>query len=281
MMTDDMTTSSNGMKSLGDAIKARLTEVDERCPEHGCKLITAFGREPLCMECGQADKEKREREMIEKVSADYFKHNTYNWLGQHSIFLDDTLKQSTFENYETIESETVTNKELALDIARDYYKGETYNSLLTGLPGTGKSHLAMSMLRVVNEHSQPYKKCLFIAVDELMRRIKGSFSKKDSYYTEERMVSLLTEADLLVLDDLGAETGAITSDKTATDFTTKVLYAIVNGRMSKPTIITTNLNSREMARTYDSKLISRMLKGAQGHVITFKNTPDRRMDFDF
>ena len=166
-----------------------------------------------------------------------------------------------------------------MQIAREYYKGATFNSLLTGNAGAGKSHLAMSMLRVVNEYSNPYRKCLFISVDEMMRKIKAGFNRTgDYYYTEERMINPLTEADLLVLDDLGAETGAINSDKAATDFTTKMLYAIVNGRMSKPTIITTNLDTRALGKKYDSKLISRMMKGAKGHVIQFKETKDKRME---
>lgn len=267
------------MNDLKDYFKSKLKEVDETCEIHGTKLVSGFGRPAICMQCAKEDKEKREQELVEKVSADYFKRNTYNWLGQHSIFLDETLKQSTFESYETIEDEAVRNKEQALQIAREYYKGAKFNSLLTGNAGAGKSHLAMSMLRVVNEYSSPYRKCLFISVDELMRKIKAGFNRTgDYYYTEERMINLLTEADLLVLDDLGAETGAINSDKAATDFTTKMLYAIVNGRMSKPTIITTNLDTRALGKKYDSKLISRMMKGAKGHVIQFKETEDKRME---
>ena len=95
------------------------------------------------------------------------------------------------------------------------------------------------------------------------------------------MIDLLIEADLLVLDDLGAETGAVTTDRTATDFTTRTLYAIINGRMNKPTIITTNLNSKDMAKMYDSKLISRMFRGAEGHVIKFEKTNDKRRTIEF
>lgn len=95
------------------------------------------------------------------------------------------------------------------------------------------------------------------------------------------MIDLLTEADLLVLDDLGAETGAVTTDRTATDFTTRTLYAIINGRMNKPTIITTNLSSKDMAKMYDSKLISRMFRGAEGHVIKFEKTNDKRRTIEF
>lgn len=86
------------------------------------------------------------------------------------------------------------------------------------------------------------------------------------------MVDRLTKADILVLDDCGAETGAIGSGKAATDYTTKILYAIMNGRMNKSTILTTNLSSRELSKMYDQKLIRVMLKGSEGNVIKFKST---------
>lgn len=277
MTHQNTTTFSN----IGDFLKEKMKEVDEVCPTHGCNLIAAFGKDPICMECGKEEKARREKEMAEEASLAYYKRNTYSWLSKHSIFLDETLRDASFDNYKTEDAETRRNKEMALNFAREYYKGATYNTIFTGKAGTGKSHLSMSMLKVVNEHSKPFRKCLFVSVDELMRRIKDSFNNKDSYYTEQRMIDLLTSADLLVMDDLGAETGAITSDKTATDFTTRTLYAIINGRMNKPTIITTNLSSRDMAKMYDSKLISRMFRGTDGHVISFKETNDKRRMVEF
>lgn len=267
--------------SIGDVLQAKIQEVAETCEIHHTNLVTAFGREPLCFECQKEKVDKENQEYAKKAREDYDKRKTYSWLYHNSIFLDDTLKQATFDTYTTPDKETADNKEKALTIAREYFKQKSYNTILTGKAGTGKSHLAMSILQAVNENSKPYKRCLFVSLDELMRRIKDSFSNKQSYYTEQRMIDLLTNADLLVLDDLGAETGAITTDKTATDFTTKVLYAIINGRMNKPTIITTNLTSNDIKNMYDSKLVSRMFRGAQGHVIAFKDTNDKRMNIEF
>lgn len=277
MTHQNMTTFS----SMGDFLKEKLQEVDEVCQVHDCKLVTAFGREPMCLQCGQEEKARQEKETADRISDQYYKRNTYSWLSKHSIFLDKPLKRATFENYETDDDETIKNKDLALNIAREYYAGATYNTIFTGKAGTGKSHLSMSMLKIVNEHSKPYRKCLFVSIDEVMRRIKDSFSNHESYYTESRMVNLLIEADLLVIDDLGAETGAVDSSNNATDFTTRTLYAIINGRMDKPTIITTNLSSKGLAKMYDSKLISRMFKGADGHVIKFEKTNDKRRTLEF
>lgn len=277
-MTQQNTTT---FSSISNILDAKLTVLEEFCEIHKTNLVSAFGKEPVCMDCGAEAIEKQNKEIVERAEGKRYKRNTYNWLSKYSIYTDATLKQATFDEYETMDQETSENKEKALVIAREYFKGANYNTIFTGKPGTGKSHLAMSVLQVVNENSKPYRRCLFVSVDELMRKIKDSFNNRESYYTEQRMIDLLTNADLLVIDDLGAETGAITSDKTATDFTTKVLYAIINGRMNKSTIITTNLNSKEMAKMYDSKLISRMFRGSQGHVVSFKETSDKRMNVEF
>lgn len=277
MTHQNMTTFS----SIGDVMTEKLKKVDEVCEEHGTNLVTAFGREPVCIECATEKRDVENEALQAKLTKRHYKLNTYNWLKDKSILLDETLKRATFDSYKTEDQETTFNKNKALEIAREYYKGAKYNTIFTGKAGTGKSHLAMSMLKVVNEYSEPYRKCIFVSLDELMRRIKDSFSNGQSYYTEQRMIDLLTEADLLVLDDLGAETGAVTTDRTATDFTTRTLYAIINGRMNKPTIITTNLSSKDMAKMYDSKLISRMFRGAEGHVIKFEKTNDKRIKVEF
>ncbi len=267
--------------STKDVLQSKLTVSSEKCSVHDIELVSAFGREPICIECKRLGLKERENELVSNILEEQNKINTYDWLERHSIYLDQTLKGSSFDNYKAEDSETKSNKEKSLNIAREYCQGTNYNTIFTGKPGTGKSHLSMSMLKIVNENSKPYKKSLFVSIDEVMRKIKDGFNKRDSKYTEEYITNLLTSADLLVIDDLGAETGAIFSDKQASDFTTRVLYSIMNGRMNKPTIITTNLTSKELTKKYDQKLISRFFRGAEGHVIKFDKTNDKRISIDF
>lgn len=260
-----------------------LETTNEVCEIHGIHKAKIRGtdREAICTKCARVKQKESEKQLVKERMDNINKAKTYSFLEKHSILLDNSLKNADFSNYKTEDGETNANKEKALNIARDYYTGKIFNSIFTGKAGTGKSHLAMSILKIVNEHSDPYRKCLFVSIDELMRRVKDSFNTKDSYYTEQRMVELLVEADLLVIDDLGAETGAVSSGRGATDFTTRTLYAILNGRINKSTIFTSNLNSKGIRKMYDSKLVSRMFKGAKGHVIEFKNTDDKRLNLEF
>src|SRR5690606_39233922 len=97
-------------------------------------------------------------------------------------------------------------------------------------------------------------------------------------YTETYFIDLAAKVDFLVIDDLGAETGNINTDKEASDFKTRILRAIVNGRQNKSTIFTTNLNSKQIISMYDAKLADRMLKNAR--IINYKETLSYRTKFN-
>jgi len=199
----------------------------------------------------------------------------YGTFRNRSILVDKGLLEASFGNYETCESETETNKSRALEAFSKYKNGNIFNTWLTGSPGVGKSHLAMSILRNLNETGEKDKQCLFISVDEMLLKIRNSFGDKESKYTEFYFVDLLSKVDYLVLDDLGAETGGTGTDKKATDFTLRVLYSIANARQNKSTLITTNLSRTALEKMYDRKLVSRLMKDT--YLINFKETKDKRI----
>lgn len=91
--------------------------------------------------------------------------------------------------------------------------------------------------------------------------------------------------DLLVLDDLGAETGDIYSNKRASEYTSNVLRSIFNARQDKSTGVTTNLLGKRLtgyvdkegkshAGMYDKKMISRAMVNIES--IVFKESVDKR-----
>lgn len=264
----------------------RLKPVDEKCTIHNEQKVQIQGIEhvkPFCQSCTKETIQSEINHISKGASERLEKRNTYDWLSNLSILSDETIKKARFDNYTEDEDETKVNKKKARLIAKSYLGGEAFNTVMSGNPGAGKSHLAMSILQAVNEFSEPYRKCLFISVDELMRRIRNSFNDPLSKDTEQRMVEMISKADLVVLDDLGAETGSMHTDSTASDFTSRTLYALVNGRQNKSTIITTNLSSKELDKKYDRKLMSRLYKGtiANNSILTFNNTNDKRSKIEF
>ena len=123
----------------------------------------------------------------------------------------------------------------------NYYKRTPLNRVTKGVylqgdVGRGKTMLACAIFN--NYLGQGRLK--FIVVDELIRRIKEAFNGGIEFDLSRYM-----EAELLILDDLGAE-------KT-TEFVEGEIYNIINYRYNKklPTIITSNINWNDLPEKYE------------------------------
>lgn len=260
-------------------------ETKETCSKHEIKLIKPPHSRAFCPKCAEINAAHDEATMINNESDRAIKNekernNVSRWLKKKSIVTNKAMFDMTFENFNEVDEETKVNKQKALKVAQNYYKGYVDNEILVGKFGTGKSHLAMAILNKVNEHKDI--KALFVSMDELFRKIKSSFNDKDSPYTEDAVVNMLIEADLLVLDDLGAEVGSVDRNSSASDFNIRVLNGVLNGRLNKPIIFTTNLTMKELINVYDGRLISRMFRGIEeDNIIAFKETNDKRTQIKF
>ncbi|GEO70507.1 ATP-binding protein [Levilactobacillus acidifarinae] len=258
------------------ALLDQVQKLNQKCPTHHIPMIRLPGKEPFCPECQKEKIAQRNQKVTQDAETYWHRRKTTDVLSRDSIFDDPDLKTATFGTYDKAASpEAETNWNMARKIAYDYLAGAKYNTLFTGLPGRGKSHLALAMLKAINENAKTPVSCLFVSINELMRLIKSSFDYPDSKYTEQNMVDLLGTVDFLVLDDLGSESSFQRASREASEFTQNVLFGVLNRR--NRTIVTTNLNSRELSAIYNPKLLSRIEKGIKGHIVKFTEvTPDRR-----
>ena len=246
------------------------------CDKHGINMVQLNGMKPFCLTCQRERVDAESRQMEIDAGNREHRRRTVETLKRDSLVLDESIVAATFDNYEPNNDETTKAKQQARHIAGEYLQSDKqFNTIITGIPGVGKSHLAMSMLKAVNEHSNPLRSCLFISVNELMRLVRDSFNNQQSKYTESNMARLIGNADLLVLDDLGSESSFKRDNRESSEYTQQFLFGLLDRRQR--TIITTNLTRTELEDIYNPKLVSRLHKGVEGHIIKFtKATQDKR-----
>ena len=140
----------------------------------------------------------------------------------------------------------------AVDLCRQFCAAVKVNPkvpglLLTGDCGTGKTHLAVAILREVAEAGIPG---MFVVVPDLLAKMKASFNLKDG--RAGALVEAAKNAPLLVLDDLGAES--------AKDWTIELVYVLINHRYEYmlPTVITTNYDGTRIDAVFGKRVSSRL-----------------------
>lgn len=120
------------------------------------------------------------------------------------------------------------------------------NLLFMGSAGLGKTHLTLAIVSgLIEKGFLP----VYGSAENLFSKIE-----KEKFTGENRgAYESMTNCDLLVIDDLGAEM--------ATSFTKSALYNLVNTRLlsGRPTIINTNLSMKEIETRYTARISSRLI----------------------
>ena len=129
----------------------------------------------------------------------------------------------------------------------DLYPADDKGLLLMGSVGTGKTHLAVAALQQIMKETRPPVHGRFADFTSLVLDFQMTF---DGSGSSRAIMEPLVEADLLVLDELGA-------GKT-TPWVMDLLYYLVNKRYleGRVTIFTTNYSDRP--RSHEESLADRV-----------------------
>lgn len=208
------------------------------CPKcHGAGYLRAdvpfghpnFGK-PIACECKEAERKEKRRQQLRDMSN------------------MDAFRDSNFRTFNS----RVPGVQEAYEVAHDFAQDPDGWLLLVGPNGCGKTHLAAA---IANQSLDSGSVVLFAVVPDLLDHLRAAFAPtaKEVY---DQLFSKMREAELLVLDDLGAQQSS--------PWANEKLFQLLNYRynMGMPTVITANpkglqgVDERIRSRLTDISLVT-------------------------
>ena len=231
------------MKELDSTLK-----ICDKCGEPRQKIIELFGinrRVPVICSC-------RKKELEEKAEKD---RNTEKQERLKSLMKNSLMEKSFFEK--TFEAwdfnkgvKSMYN--LGLKYSNNFKKVREsgLGLLIYGNPGSGKSYLSFAIANKLLTKQTPV---ICISINGLLERIRETYSRWGTE-GETEILKSLSNADLVVLDDLGIEQ--------STDWSISKIYNIIDSRYRNklPLIVTTNKSIDDLKELYGERTIDRLLE---------------------
>lgn len=179
--------------------------------------------------------EERKKRAIEET-LELAKIHKVESLKKYSM-MDETMKKSTFENFK----KTKENKSL-YNLARAYTRRwqemfeDNIGIMLYGVPGTGKT---FAVACIANELIEQGVTVVMTSSISILELIKQTYTKYGDL-AEGELFDKINAADLLIIDDLGAEN--------PTSWSVDRMYKLIDSRYrsNKPMLITTNLEKDQL-----------------------------------
>ena len=177
--------------------------------------------------------------------------------------LTDSFKKKTFSTFKTDTEHQKQAKLRAMSYCKKF-KEEKGSFLLTGNPGTGKTHLGIAIImQLVNQNVG----CRYAEYISLIMRLKQCCMDPINYNKE---IEQYKNCTVLFVDDL------LKGQTSEAD--RKYIYEIINYRYmtEKPIIVSTEKSLDELM-DYDAAITSRIIEMCRENIIEFKNVPNMRI----
>ena len=203
------------------------------------------------------------------------KNTAKDYLRANSIFESQEQLHKTFNNFRIDDSQHEALKNNAKKLVQEFIVHEPTHTVLNGGVGRGKSHLAMAMIYEYLEQTHYQKNATFVNWPGLLSNTKKAMGNNmdDIKIYVNNVVGELNKSDLIVIDDLGAESASNKPKEYSVDMAT----SIFSSRSEKNLIVTTNLSAKEIKAAYGDRLVSRMLNHLNLGGMNFSGIEDFRM----
>lgn len=250
---------SNSLNGLSEIEGVTATESVGTCHIHGefkkwtrkLAMMATLKAETICPICAQEKvnlvKQKIADEKIIKKENEIKK-----LLGWAEI--PKRFESCSFDNYIPCNKSAERNLRICKAYA-DKWQDRLKNGggmVMVGLPGTGKNHLAVSIMKEIIANHQDY--VLLTSVNKIIREFRSTWSK-DSDKHEDDVIAKFSEPSLLVIDEVGVQYGS--------DSEKLIIFEIINNRYEEmlPTILISNETRENLAEIVGERVIDRMKDG--------------------
>ena len=249
--------------AAGPHAAAALPTREAMCDTHGpylsrCLAGRVWTHCPACVE-GQLQRENERQEQAQREA------RLMDWqrrLGRAGIPL--RFQDRSFDDFEAVTGAQRTAlafaREFALDFGSPARRGR--GALFVGHPGTGKTHLACAIgMHLLHEG----RLVLFTTVLRAVRMVKDAWGPA-AQMTESQAVSRLTRPDLLILDEVGVQTGS--------EFERHLLSDVLNERYEhrRATLLLSNLPLADVGAYLGERVLDRLREdGAESVVFDWES----------
>ncbi|MBG9511746.1 hypothetical protein ABE47_06005 [Bacillus thuringiensis] len=220
-------------------------------------LLDLATKEEFCPHCRVVEQEdQRLAEETVRIKQKQEIVDLYDSFANHSL-INEKLKKAMFENYKPPNKSLSGAKQDMKHFVDTFAQTEPTSRILTGGYGIGKSHLCVAASKELMKRGHS---ALFIQMNMLFTKIKETWHK-NSDMTEGKLMSLLAKVDVLILDDFGAE--FTEKDREGVTWKQTKTNEIVDSRVGKSTLFTTNFTVKELGGMYGERDFSRMMENAE------------------
>lgn len=237
-------------------MQENMVEITGNCETHGAYQYQAM-RDCGCPDC--------EEEELKRQNAEHEYHRLWNrWkdAGIPARYMEKTMADW---NAATADQKKAKQQATEYIAALKEKRGGGKSMILCGTLGTGKTHLAAAVGKEAMAAGLSMK---YIQAMDVAAMVRATFTR-DSKETEEQVLRWYRQADLLVLDDVGATHGS--------QWEVAIIQRLLAGRYDAQngTLITTNLSMDTLEKYLGERCMERLLEGG-GIVVPMRWKSHRR-----